>query len=1166
MLQLQRASAGSGKTYMLAKKFIEYFISVKDEGGNRRLRRPQELRDALCHILAITFTNKATNEMKLRIVDKLDALSRWTPDVPIKKVDYLAEFSDCFHCNPQDVAILCLHALKTLLSDYGDFKVSTIDSFFQTVLRTFAFEADLDDTYQIELDSNYVIQMGLDTTLDEIETNDDDSSSDGLAWVNDMMEKKASSGRGWNIFQKQATPNSIYSQVLKASGNLAREDFKEIREQLDAYFEENPDFYATYNKLCHFYEHDVREKHAAMQRAARAVRKAFSDAGLDMYATAGTYLAGRVDKMAQTWDWNYSDKKLQFKIPEMTRKGPKNRVFDPRVDNPCLNGPVEDEIEALVVEMYGKFDEWRTEVFSDKLKRWRIYSATMPYVGLLQSVRGNARLFLTDSNTVELGETNSILNRIIGDDDAPFIYERIGNRLEHFLIDEFQDTSRLQWNNLRPLLAESEGKGNDNLIIGDAKQSIYRFRNADPSLITRKVPEQFASSCRECGNTPAENTNWRSSRRIVEFNNLFFRFFTSQLSPEMERLYANTVQPPHNTDDYGYVKVQLFISDSKADVPEHFARIPELIADMLRRGYAMRDIAVLVDTKEQGSQIIDSIMAYNHKEDTGQKIDFISADSLQVGESTAVQAIVSILEAVNNGTRAKLRPKEEWAKKCIGDWSKMKADFGFFAQQNPDTPLSGLLSRFLKGEYNPNAIREMLDEMSTAVLPALVENIIRHFISRRVRESEAPFIAAFQDCVLEFCEGYSADVTSFLSWWNNKGRHRSISSPEDADAVQIMTVHKSKGLEFRCVIVPYSKQTIAPVSSHEREWLWVQPDLHEVEDIAPIPWIPVWSDALLADTLHAGVYGEYLQKYLVDKVNMAYVAYTRAVDELYIFTPCNVAKDGTVATGKGRIGEYLWRCGEEGDEIINEIAEACPSDLEYIPPMAQFDVDPESLSWSYGDIPDREEVLKKSDSLHKKEEGVHVTPISQYYCSPSIPSLLYADPASPDDDVLPLEIESTDDDTESEEVRAYGELMHSIMEFINIPDDIQRVLLRMKTRGFINRREEEKYKKEINDAIEGVSQYGWFEPGLKVINERAIASRGKMLRPDRIIFREDGTAVIVDYKFGTHRNDKSYSRQLARYAKALVASGKASRCDTYIWYVTLNKVVKALPHEISPDC
>lgn len=1146
---------------MLAKKFIEFFISVKEENGNRRLRHRQELRDALGHILAITFTNKATNEMKLRIVDKLDALSRWSPEIPVNKVDYLAEFTNQFHCSPEEIAALCGYALKILLSDYGDFKVSTIDSFFQTVLRTFAFEADLDDTYQIELDSNYVTQMGLDTTLDEIETNDEDGvSSDGLAWVNDMMEKKASSGRGWNIFQKQDTPNSIYSQVLKASGNLAREDFKEIRLQLDEYFEENPDFYATYNNLCRLYEKDVREKHAEMQRAARAVGKAFRDAGLDIRTTAGTYLAGRVEKMAKVWDWNYADSKLNFKIPEMTRKGPKNRVFDPRVENPHLGGPVEDEIEALVVEMYEKFDAWRSEVFSDKLNRWRIYSATMPYVGLLQNVRNNSRLFLTDNNTVELGETNSILNRIIGDDDAPFIYERIGSRLEHFLIDEFQDTSRLQWNNLRPLLSESEGKGNDNLIIGDAKQSIYRFRNADPSLITKKVPEQFASTCRECGNSPAENTNWRSSRRIVEFNNLFFRFFTRQLSPEMERLYANTVQPPHHTEDYGYVKVELFKPDTKAEVQQHFLEIPYLIEDMLNRGYAMRDIAILVDTKDQGSQIIDCIMAYNRREETERKIDFISADSLKIGESTAVQAIVSILEAINNGTKAKLRPKEEWAKKGIGDWSKMKADFGFFAQQNPDTPLSELLSLFLKGEYNPDAIQNMLAEMTTTVLPALVENIIRHFISDRVRESEAPFIAAFQDNILEFCEGHSTDITSFLNWWNSKGRHRSISSPEDADAVQIMTVHKSKGLEFRCVIVPYSKQTIMPVSSHEKEWLWVQPDLHEAKDMPSIPWIPVWSEPQLAETIHAATYNEYLQKYLIDKVNMAYVAYTRAVDELYIFTPGERAKDGSVAKGKGRIGEFLWRCGDEGDDIINEIGESDRSELEYIPPMGKFCVKSDSLTWTYGEVPTRDEVLAKTEKLKKKETSAESVPISQYYCSQVMPSLLYSDPASPEDEVHPLEEETADEkneenNNESEEVRVYGELMHNIMEMIMTPADIDRALLRMKTKGFISRREEDNFRNEIADALESVEQYGWFEPGLKVICERGISAKGKISRPDRIILHDDGSAVIVDYKFGSHRNDKSYARQLKRYAKALIASGKASHCETYVWYVSLRKVL-----------
>ena len=230
MLQLQRASAGSGKTYTLARKFIEYYISKADvETGRRQLRPVRALRESLQHILAITFTNKATNEMKLRIVEKLNALASWTPGTPLSKIDYLQDFTQQFSCSPQEIATLCRHALKVILTDYGDFKVSTIDSFFQTVLRTFAYEADLDDTYQLELDSNYITQMGLDTTIDELDN--DSKGSQGASWVENMMESKAASGKGWNIFQKNQSRNSVYGEILNASRNLAKEDFKKIREE-----------------------------------------------------------------------------------------------------------------------------------------------------------------------------------------------------------------------------------------------------------------------------------------------------------------------------------------------------------------------------------------------------------------------------------------------------------------------------------------------------------------------------------------------------------------------------------------------------------------------------------------------------------------------------------------------------------------------------------------------------------------------------------------------------------------------------------------------------------------------------------------------------------------------------------------------------------------------
>ncbi len=1155
MLQLQRASAGSGKTYTLAKKFIEYYISQTDNTGRRKLRPVRNLRESLQHILAITFTNKATNEMKLRIVDKLNALATWTPAVPLAKVDYLNDFIKEFNCTPQEIAATCKYALKVLLTDYGDFKVSTIDSFFQTVLRTFAYEADLDDTYQLELDSGYVTQMGLDTTLDEIDS--DRQPTQGSAWIGSMMETKASSGKGWNIFQKNQSRYSVYGEILNASRNLAKEDFKEIRESLDAYFEENPDFFNTYHQLCRRYEHDQREAFEKMREAALAVMRAFLEAGLDIDATAGTYLASRVRNMAEVWKWDHPvEKGATFTIPEFTRKGATTRVFHPKKENPCLGTYVEDHIEHLATKMYEHFERWRTEASSDKMKRWRIYRPTMPYVGLLQSVRNNSRLFLTDTNTVELGETNSILNRIIGDDDAPFVYERIGSRLEHFLIDEFQDTSNLQWRNLRPLLIESEAKGHDNLIIGDAKQSIYRFRNADPSLITEKVPEDFAATCIERGNTPAENKNWRSSLRIVKFNNLFFRFFSRELGERMEKLYSNTVQPASHLEEKGYVKVQLFSKEkTDDDVPAHFNEIPELIAGMLRRGYRMGEIAVLVDTHDQGSQIIDRIMLYNQRDDIGEKINFISADSLQAGESPAVQTVISILEAICNGTHAELNPKEERKEKGAGDWSRLKADFSFFAMRHPEMELSEVLTRFLEGEYDPDSIREMLAAMSTTVLPALVENIIRQFIPEHTRQSEAAFLAALLDMVLEFSEGNTADIASFLQWWDKKGKFRSISSPEETDAVNIMTVHKSKGLEFRCVIVPYSKQTVMPISALQREWLWVRPDLSEAEGLPRIPWIPVWSEPALEETVHSDVYRKYLNDYMSDKVNMAYVAYTRAIDELYIYTPCDLNEDGT-ATDMRRIGAFLWRCGFEAEEVISRIREAYPDTAEYIPSADEITVDPDGRSWCFGAPLDADEI---SAGRKAKEGGTHNVAVRDFACGAVIPSLKYADPTSPDTNLLPTgEEDDSSEPNDPEEIRRYGELMHSLMEQLRTPADLDKVILKMKTAGYIGRSESDKLKETVERALESVRSLGWFDPDVRVINERGIIDRGKLRRPDRMVIRPDGTVVIIDYKFGDHRNDKAYSRQVKRYAEAALRAGLAKKSEAYVWYVSLGEIVKVM--------
>lgn len=1180
MLQLQRASAGSGKTYTLARKFIEYFISVKEEGGARRLRTRRELRDSLTHILAITFTNKATNEMKLRIVAKLDALGAWTPATPVGEVDYLADFAKEFGVAPEEIARVCRDALAVLLTDYGDFKVSTIDSFFQTVLRTFAFEADIDDTYQIELDSDYVARIGLDTTLDSLDTSE--KKSQGHEWIGRMISEQSESGnRGWNVFQKKEN-SGIYANILKASRNLSKEDFKEIRDELDEYFEKNTDFFSTFDRLKSVYDSLLQASFDKMRSKARQLLREFADLGLDIRTDGGQYLGGRAVNMAEKWElYQAADDGAgtTFNIPSFTRAGTQTRVFNPKSHAAPLNTPDEDRLEATAREMYAAFDEWRQMSLSEKIQKWIHYRKTLPYLGVLQSVRENSRIFLTDSNTIELGETNSILSRIIGDDDAPFVYERLGSRLNHFLIDEFQDTSRLQWNNLHPLVAESEGRGNDNLIIGDAKQSIYRFRNADPSLITTIVPQQF--NCMMRGDAPRENTNWRSSRRIVEFNNLFFRNLTKELSEDsdkpyaegLERLYFNTVQPPSHKEDKGFIKVNICPPEKDDDRhPVHLARIPGLIAELLGRGYRQKDIAVLVDRNEDGQAVISHIMDFNRSTECTRKINFISAESLKIGESRAVQTIVSVLETVNKGSRAMLNAPEERHNKGIGDWSKLKAEFSYYAMSHPEMTLPEQLKHFLAGEYNPDSVREMLAGMSTTVLPALTANICLRFIPTAMRDAEAPFLAAFQDKVLDFCETYTSDIASFLQWWEKKGRNFSISSPENTDAVQVMTVHKSKGLEFRCVIVANSTQHTVPDNAR-KEWLWIKPDLSEADIADRIPWLPVETDKNLVRTPHREAYADYLRKYVTDKINMAYVAYTRAVDELYIFT-MGVVKDGdsgeSTAKKKSKkapkektsIGDYLWDFGKRAEEILTATRLAYPAAAEHLPKESDFSLDAENHTWSIGTPPSPDEIadsIRKSEEKEAKEREGETTPISAYRCDEPVTALCFRDPAAPGEELIEEEepeASAENDSQDEDDNRLYGELMHAIMERVRVPGDLPRAVLRMRTRGFFDRKTARELHDILSRGMESVKKYRWFEPDSRIINERGITGAMKVKRPDRIVMRADGSAAVVDYKFGTHRDDARYSRQVKSYVRALKNAGAVKECEAYIWYVSLGIVVE----------
>ncbi|MDE6298564.1 MAG: UvrD-helicase domain-containing protein, partial [Muribaculaceae bacterium] len=512
---------------------------------------------------------------------------------------------------------------------------------------------------------------------------------------------------------------------------------------------------------------------SATRKAAVELRKALSDANVSPEETQ-RYLFNHIDKIL-TFKFNEGRKsKRLFKPLDLSKKS----VFKKGKERPGT-----EHLTQLALTMYDRYDDWLKTLAAPEIILWECYAPLLPYLGLLGEVRSKMNSFLETNNMIQLGETNSMLRQIIGEDDTPFIYERLGSVINHYLIDEFQDTSRMQWDNLYPLLKENDSRGEDNLIIGDAKQSIYRFRNADPSLISTVVPELFPRHL-AAGSGRSDNTNWRSARRIVEFNNLFFRFLVGRLeklksgSIDFKNLYENVAQYASKRKNSGYVEVRFLnpADDEKrkeegkspADIASEMAveAVGPLISSIINRGIDQRDIAILVDTNNAGKAVIGALVDYNATlAPEERKIDFISEESLLVSQAESVQIIVNVLSQITDGYDTIGKDESDTDEHRDVKWNKIKAALDFYTLRHPELSVAEQVAGFLNEESRDNVIAEMLAEMQSVALPALVEAITERFVPVEMRRAQAVFIAGFQDMVLDYTERYPAEVASFLSWW-----------------------------------------------------------------------------------------------------------------------------------------------------------------------------------------------------------------------------------------------------------------------------------------------------------------------------------------------------------------------------------------------------------------
>lgn len=1182
MIQLQRASAGSGKTYALAGFFIWFLISVdkkssdsfdSEENPGRRLRTPREILDALPSIMAITFTNKATEEMKARIIEKLAAMARadggvHLSDDEIRKIDYLCDFADKLNVSVRDMGKACRFALSALLNNYSDFRVSTIDSFFQSVLRTFAYETNLNESFQVEVENDFLNRAATDAILEEI---NEDNSRRSSFWIQTLMDRAAEKGdKNWNIFTKSGGKYSLYKKIRENLNELQKEEFKEIRVSLSKYFDssDSDPLAQAYKNISERIRQKEKDALDDARDAAILLRKRFEEHNLDIAKVGHRYLAGHVEKLInpkEPKDFTYYD----YTAKSIFRSGEK-------IDNP------EPLIEAAakMYDAYRELDDFRT---SREYKLWNIYSELIPYLGLIATGQRKISELLDANNSIQLSETNSMLSRIIGKSDAPFVYERLGATIDHYLIDEFQDTSRMQWENMVPLLHESDGRGEHNLIIGDAKQSIYRFRNADPSLIVSGVPEEFPD-CTVAGMTRKENTNWRSCRTIVEFNNFFFSSLIPLISKlsrgiiDFPSLYANVAQYSHDRERAGYVEINYLLPPDKKksdDGDEEDGEDPvlpllgPLVRSLIDRGYRQREIAFLVDTNEEGKDIVQALVEYNSNLKPGETpIEFMSEQSLLVSSSDAVSIIVAVLTRICAGSDRHDSGSEN--KRVRFD--DIKCNLNFFALRHPELPQAEQVERFLSEGADTDAIDTMLADMQTSVIPALVEAIVDNFVPEEMRRSQAVFISAFQDLVLDFCERSTADLASFLEWWNLRGVELSISSPEGTDAVSILTVHKSKGLEYECVIIPFAKKSIAPVAV-KSEWKWVKPDSCFSGNNLP-DFLPVATKSNLVGTPHENVFNEYSDKYMMDKLNNLYVAFTRAVSELYIFGRLKdpepkpeepVSPDSEENTTKKKkkskktenkeekvptnISSLIHKICSRADSHISELASSPVADL--ILPAGMSQTSPDSRQTSFGTPSTTAEIQERREKK-KKQSGKRNILIEDYHVNSSPSMLHYVETSAPDSSSASEVTEKDDEDPRSE-----GNLFHAAMQEVKVMADFPLAFASMRMRGLVNTAKTDEWSKILEPQLSRPEIARWFDNKWNVLNERSIIfPNNPSLRPDRVMIAPDRSkAVVVDYKFGAIPSDNTHIEQMDQYKKAIAEATGIRNIEGYIWYVRLAKVV-----------
>lgn len=1058
-LTIFSASAGSGKTYKLTAIYLAHLF--KSRYNYRK-------------ILAVTFTNKATAEMKSRILDHLHKLAVG------EKSDYLPGLIKITGRDEESIRTEAYEILNSILHDYSRFSVSTIDSFFQKILRAFVREAGLKTGFSIELDHSSILSAAIDEMIASATV--DNQLKD---WLITYAMSNIEEEKSWNL----------KDGIVRLAEELFKEKFKILSFEQRSKLEDKKFLSEYVGKI-------------------RSISQSFEQKLVDYGMKAGKIFE----------EFNLTDDNFYRKgqgVPGFVKslvsgniKGPNSYVREIDSDSqrwttgsmaPNLADAIAHGLDKILLEAIHYFDSNIVYYHSAESVLSNIYA-----LGILSDISHNVHQITTADNSFLLSDAGEVLNLITREDQAPFIYEKVGNRFENFMIDEFQDTSIIQWNNFRPLIENSMAEGFDNLVVGDVKQSIYRWRNSDWRILGSVLHEMIDN--KRIFSEPLA-TNWRSRSNIIKFNNTLFTIIPEQIDKSLEdeilpvtfkTLYSEAVQADPCKNEGGYIKLEFIANNDEQKWQDTvLERLPSIIESLQDKGYKASDIGIIVRDWKEGSQVLNTLLDHNSSIlKTGKKsynFNAVSNDSLLLSNSPVIIFIISVITVAND--------PDDFLSRAI------MLRFFLMATGKEDAEEVSLLSdRLVEGSkaYFPAGYEDFLGSIGRMPLFEATESIIR-FFGLGDFSWNVPFLNTFQDYIVSFSGNNNGDFQSFLEWWEESGKKKSVVLPGNQDAMRILTIHKSKGLEFRVVILPFLSWNLDHHASRQPV-LWVKPEIPPFNELGILP---VKYSKELLNTIFADYYREEKYSVYLDNINLLYVALTRAKDVLYGFSVNNPGSENTIA---GVLKNAITLISDPVKEQYS-VFSGCFNDSTGV--------------FEYGDIPEsRKEITDKKDLISSK-----------YSVSKSMESLR-----------LKLHGENYFS-SESQEVRKkinYGKLMHEVFEGINTPADISAVVRELVLEGKLSAEESSDIEKRIIEIVKEPVVADWFSAGNKVLTEAGILlPSGMTRRPDRVIFR-DGKTTIIDFKFG--EENSRYASQIDLYRSLLIDMGY-NNIEGFIWYVDKNKVV-----------